>query len=69
LALAVTKLASDHHAVLLANHGPVVSGTSLSTALFATEELEETAKLFCFYAGLKKDRFCRINWTNSPKNF
>ena len=51
LALAVIKLASDHHAVLLANHGPVVSGTSLSTALFATEKLEETAKLFLLLRG------------------
>jgi 3-dehydro-4-phosphotetronate decarboxylase len=46
LAQAVRALASDHHAVLLANHGPVVAGTSLANAQYATEELEETAKLF-----------------------
>lgn len=46
LALAVDKLAADHHAMLLANHGPVVAGTSLDAAMYATEELEETAKLF-----------------------
>lgn len=46
LAHAVRALASTHHAVLLANHGPVVAGTSLANAQFATEELEETAKLF-----------------------
>jgi ribulose-5-phosphate 4-epimerase/fuculose-1-phosphate aldolase len=51
LALAVENLATDHHAVLLANHGPVVSGTSLSTALYAIEELEETAKLFLLLRG------------------
>jgi ribulose-5-phosphate 4-epimerase/fuculose-1-phosphate aldolase len=46
LAKAVEKLAGKHHAVLLANHGPVVAGSSLANAQYATEELEETAKLF-----------------------
>lgn len=46
LADAVGKMASEHHAVLLANHGPVVSGKSLEDAVYAMEELEETAKLF-----------------------
>lgn len=43
---AIRALARKHAAVLLANHGPVVSGTSLEAAVYATEELEETAKLF-----------------------
>lgn len=51
LAGAVEKLASRHHAVLLANHGPVVAGTSLDAAMGATEELEETAKLFLLLRG------------------
>jgi len=46
LARVVREMASRHHAVLLANHGPVVAGKSLEDAVFATEELEETAKLF-----------------------
>ncbi len=46
LAHAVEDLAEHHHAVLLANHGPVVAGTSLENAMYASEELEETAKLF-----------------------
>jgi len=46
LAKAVREMASDHHALLLANHGPVVAGKSLEDAVYAIEELEETAKLF-----------------------
>ena len=46
LANAVAKLAGKHHAVLLANRGPVVAGTNLAAAQDAIEELEETAKLF-----------------------
>ena len=46
LAKAVRSLASKHHAVLLANHGPIVAGDSLKSAIYATEELEETARLF-----------------------
>lgn len=46
LAHAVRAMASRHHAVLLANHGPVVAGTTLANAQYATEELEETARLF-----------------------
>jgi ribulose-5-phosphate 4-epimerase/fuculose-1-phosphate aldolase len=51
LAEAVGALAGKHHAVLLANHGPVVAGTSLSAAQDAIEELEETAKLFLLLRG------------------
>jgi ribulose-5-phosphate 4-epimerase/fuculose-1-phosphate aldolase len=51
LAKAVGALAGKHHAVLLANHGPVVAGTSLSAAQDAIEELEETAKLFLLLRG------------------
>jgi 3-dehydro-4-phosphotetronate decarboxylase len=43
---AIRSLARKHSAVLLANHGPVVSGATLEAAVYATEELEETAKLF-----------------------
>ena len=46
LAEAVAGFASRHHAMLLANHGPVVSGTSLDAAADAIEELEATAKLW-----------------------
>jgi ribulose-5-phosphate 4-epimerase/fuculose-1-phosphate aldolase len=42
----IRGLAGKHSAVLLSNHGPVVSGNTLEAAIYATEELEETAKLF-----------------------
>lgn len=43
---AIKGLAGHYSAVLLSNHGPVVSGESLEAAVYACEELEETAKLF-----------------------
>lgn len=46
LAEAVRGLAGAHKAMLLANHGPIVSGTSLQDAVSSYEELEETAKVF-----------------------
>jgi 3-dehydro-4-phosphotetronate decarboxylase len=51
LAKAVESLAGEHGAVLLANHGPVVSGATLEAAVYAIEELEETAKLFLLLRG------------------
>lgn len=46
LARAVGELAKRHSAVLMANHGPVVSAKSLKAAVGAAEELEETAKTY-----------------------
>jgi ribulose-5-phosphate 4-epimerase/fuculose-1-phosphate aldolase len=53
LAEAVRGFAGKHHAVLLANHGPVVAGSSLDAAVNAIEELEETAKLYLLLRGAK----------------
>jgi ribulose-5-phosphate 4-epimerase/fuculose-1-phosphate aldolase len=47
----VRRAAETHSAVLLANHGPVVSGRSFRAAVFAAEELEETAKLIMLTRG------------------
>jgi ribulose-5-phosphate 4-epimerase/fuculose-1-phosphate aldolase len=53
LAKAVREMASSHHAVLLANHGPVVAGKTLEDAVYAMEELEETARLFLLLKDMK----------------
>ncbi|MFE0756436.1 aldolase [Inquilinus sp. NPDC058860] len=49
---AIRGLAGRYSSVLLANHGPVVAGESLEAAVYATEELEETAKLHLLLRGL-----------------
>jgi ribulose-5-phosphate 4-epimerase/fuculose-1-phosphate aldolase len=49
---AIRGLAGKYSSVLLANHGPVVAGDSLEAAVFAMEELEETAKLYLLLRGL-----------------
>ena len=43
---AIHNAARSARAVLLANHGPVVSGKTLTDAVYAAEELEEAAKLY-----------------------
>ncbi len=47
----IRGLAAKHSAVLLSNHGPVVSGPDLEGAIYASEELEETAKIFLLLQG------------------
>jgi ribulose-5-phosphate 4-epimerase/fuculose-1-phosphate aldolase len=51
LANAVKEVAGKHHAILLANHGPIVAGKDLESAVYATEELEETARLYLLLRG------------------
>jgi ribulose-5-phosphate 4-epimerase/fuculose-1-phosphate aldolase len=48
---AIAAAAREARAVLLANHGPVVSGRTLRDAVYAAEELEEAAKLFLLLRG------------------
>ena len=42
---AIEGLAGKHSAIMLANHGPVVSAKTLEAAVYASEELEATSKL------------------------
>ncbi|MEL6196888.1 MAG: 3-oxo-tetronate 4-phosphate decarboxylase [Pseudomonadota bacterium] len=51
---AVRELEGRFAAVLLANHGPVVAGTTLEKAVFAMEELEATARLDLLTRGLDR---------------
>jgi ribulose-5-phosphate 4-epimerase/fuculose-1-phosphate aldolase len=48
---AIRTAAAGARAVLLANHGPVVSGKTLTDAVYAAEELEEAAKLYLLLRG------------------
>lgn len=49
---AIRGLAGKRSAVMLAHHGPVVAGKDLESAVYAIEELEETAKLALLTRGL-----------------
>ncbi|HEX4261649.1 MAG TPA: aldolase [Acetobacteraceae bacterium] len=49
---AIHDAAIGARAVLLANHGPVVSGATLTDAVYAAEELEEAARLFLLLRGM-----------------
>lgn len=51
MADALRGLGGRRSAVLLANHGPVVASKDLEAAVFAMEELEETAKLALLLRG------------------
>jgi ribulose-5-phosphate 4-epimerase/fuculose-1-phosphate aldolase len=64
LANAVREVAGKHHAILLANHGPVVAGKDLESAVYATEELEETAKLYLMLRGNRLKILSRNKWRN-----
>ena len=46
LCKAVAEMAPNHKAIILANHGPVVGGIDLNSAINNIEELEATAKLY-----------------------
>jgi len=47
----IRALNGSHACVLLANHGPVVAAKDLESAVYASEELEETARLVMLMRG------------------
>lgn len=47
----IRELGGRYAAVLLANHGPAVAAGDLASAVYAMEELEETAKLVTLLRG------------------
>lgn len=55
IADAIEQLNGRYAACLLANHGPVISGRDLESAVYAAEELEENARLYLLLA----QRGCR----------
>lgn len=66
---AIKSLAGQYASVLLANHGPVVTGETLEAAVFATEELEETAKLYLLLRGLNPRYLSPEQVTDLVKTF
>jgi len=66
---AVRGLAGRRTAVLLANHGPVVAGKNLETAVYAMEELEETAKLAVLLRGIEANGMGQADVERLVKRF
>jgi 3-dehydro-4-phosphotetronate decarboxylase len=66
---AIRGLAGKYTSVLLANHGPVVGGKDLEAAVYATEELEDTAKLYLLLYGLNPRLLTRDQVRDLVKHF
>lgn len=65
----VAARGADHAAMLIANHGPVVAGTTLEAAVFAMEELEETARLIHLSHGMPVRRLSAEQVAELKKKF
>jgi ribulose-5-phosphate 4-epimerase/fuculose-1-phosphate aldolase len=55
----VRELGGKHAAILLANHGPAVAAKDLKSAVFISEELEESAKIVLLLRDLKPRHLTR----------
>jgi ribulose-5-phosphate 4-epimerase/fuculose-1-phosphate aldolase len=65
----IRDLGGSHAAVLLANHGPVVAGRDIISAVYAAEELEETAKLVLMLKGANTRMLTQDNVTELTRVF
>ena len=66
---AIREAATNARAVLLANHGPVISAASLRDAVYAAEELEEAAKLALLLRGASTRLLTQEQIQDLLKNF
>lgn len=65
----IRRLEGRDAAVLLANHGPVVTGRDIASAVYAAEELEETAKLLVLLRGLPTRMLTEANVADLKATF
>jgi ribulose-5-phosphate 4-epimerase/fuculose-1-phosphate aldolase len=66
---AIRGLAGRYTSVLLANHGPVVAAKDLEAAVYAMEELEETAKLRLLLHGMNPRLLTRAQIRDLASHF
>src|SRR3546814_14935916 len=64
---AIRGLAAKHSAVLLANHGPVVSGTNLESAVYAMQGLEKNDNLLLRLHGHTQRGTTPVKESNTTK--
>lgn len=65
----IRALGGSAAGILLANHGPVVAGKDLVSAVAAAEELEETAKLVVALRGMNVNRLSDADVADLRKTF
>ena len=66
---AIEGLAGKHAAVMLANHGPVVTAQTLEAAVYASEELEATAKLAYLTRALDPTGLTKVQVSDLVRQF
>lgn len=66
---AVAEVAADHPGVLMANHGPIVSGKTVEDALYGMEELEESCKIALLLKGNDANKLSEAEITELANRF